>query len=568
MPSFNTIQDRSGIPEASNGWESVQGYKKTVEYKGNKYSIIEKQEYKYSKLERLGRGLLGTALVAGTIGFGLLSKRVRGLFSRDHASRRFAELLPPSLPPTSPSVKPRNQPIPVSAEQTAKVKQACGKIDTYVSDVQAAVQEGKALIKGRELQDRFFQLKVDLDALQRKIPKGSPEAKKIQKALDDLRQAEKEFMESVSSRGRETRAELDAALEKSKAHPVEGLRYAEVRDRSKEAVKPVASEVAKQAEFRDSKAVERVALALKAHKGEVGPEKLREALATDLEMSLGTDLLDALVHDLLERDFPQDSSYKTHDERTGYHDAHASLKSYIQTRVDLMRTCQRIQERKFQGIHQVRENLDSVQRRIKTLEAKPSRSPNEEQHLARAKVREKELTKQLSKFPTELRDAGPWYEIPSVYDLATMLPELRDRWSQTEAFAELIAEKVGGDDSELVKMLARVYIDTREVKAYGEAGWKNIERDFRAFMKMPAERFAQIHDDTALEYQTGIRLQDQLHDYIRNYRGFHFPGDDKIRLWKDEFLRYGHGVQHDKTLRGYLQFMNDKIQHHLVERPE
>lgn len=79
---------------SKDGIVDENGHRTEAGYKGRQYRIIEKRERTFSKLERFGRGLLGTVAVVCTLCFALLSKSVRNLLTKSKETIRFAVLEP------------------------------------------------------------------------------------------------------------------------------------------------------------------------------------------------------------------------------------------------------------------------------------------------------------------------------------------------------------------------------------------------------------------------------------------------------------------------------------------
>lgn len=69
-----------------------KGNRISSDYKGRQYRIIEKRERTFSRLERFGRGFLGTLAVVCTLCLALFSKSVKSLFTKSKENVRFAIL--------------------------------------------------------------------------------------------------------------------------------------------------------------------------------------------------------------------------------------------------------------------------------------------------------------------------------------------------------------------------------------------------------------------------------------------------------------------------------------------
>jgi hypothetical protein len=101
-------------------------------FKGRMYRCIDKRERTFSVLERFGRGCIGVCAAICTIGFALLFKPVRELFTKSKEHIRFALPVLPSnvsaqernLPPEEAASTPKKQPQETKASNTTEAKGA------------------------------------------------------------------------------------------------------------------------------------------------------------------------------------------------------------------------------------------------------------------------------------------------------------------------------------------------------------------------------------------------------------------------------------------------------------
>lgn len=100
MASFKIINDVSEI-KLGQQWIAPSKFNsigRLVHHKGRQYRIIEKRDYHFSHLKRLGRGILGTVAIICTLCVGLFAKSIRNLFTKSKESIRFAILERPNQP--------------------------------------------------------------------------------------------------------------------------------------------------------------------------------------------------------------------------------------------------------------------------------------------------------------------------------------------------------------------------------------------------------------------------------------------------------------------------------------
>ncbi len=98
--SYETIRSNQWIPSTKFNSQGrivdAEGKAVNSDYQGPRYQIIAKRERLFSSSERIGRGILGTLAVVGTLFLGLFSKSVQNLFAKSKANVRFGVLLPSS----------------------------------------------------------------------------------------------------------------------------------------------------------------------------------------------------------------------------------------------------------------------------------------------------------------------------------------------------------------------------------------------------------------------------------------------------------------------------------------
>lgn len=92
MPSFKIVKNTFHITTSKDWIDSVKFNSKDAvkTYKGREYRIISKKERKFSTIERVGRGMIGTLAVVCTLGLALLAKPVRELFINRKKTVRYA----------------------------------------------------------------------------------------------------------------------------------------------------------------------------------------------------------------------------------------------------------------------------------------------------------------------------------------------------------------------------------------------------------------------------------------------------------------------------------------------
>ncbi len=188
MPNFKIVADPSKIPIHSGWIDSNKFYCKnrivdkrgrevTRGYEGNQYKIIEKKEFPFSTLERVGRGLLGMIAVISTLSFALLSSSVWKLFTKSQKKIRFAISYPP--PPDLPNQQGRGSPPPeialdlVEANPHSDLSQALLQepeesmcFEKQLPFSEKALQEGisisdEAIQEVRQCVEKFFKREVD-----------------------------------------------------------------------------------------------------------------------------------------------------------------------------------------------------------------------------------------------------------------------------------------------------------------------------------------------------------------------------------------------------------------------
>ncbi len=104
MPNFRIVNDANQIPldcrwsdapkfNSKNRIVSESGAEIDIVSHSNRYKIIAKKERLFSRIERIGRALLGILAIGSSLGFALLAKRVRQLFTKGKCSARFAKAL-------------------------------------------------------------------------------------------------------------------------------------------------------------------------------------------------------------------------------------------------------------------------------------------------------------------------------------------------------------------------------------------------------------------------------------------------------------------------------------------
>lgn len=137
MPVFNIINNVDEITLNSDWVPSTKfnskdrvvdenGEKIGADYQGRQYQIVEKREYVFSTLERIGRGLLGTLVVVLSLGIALIFKSVRDLFIKEKLTIRFGIVIPVSSDIDSQNTSP----FPLD-----EVRKACQQwMNTFLKD--------------------------------------------------------------------------------------------------------------------------------------------------------------------------------------------------------------------------------------------------------------------------------------------------------------------------------------------------------------------------------------------------------------------------------------------------